>query len=116
MKLPWVSRLAYEMALERLTRAEERIDSLLEHTRRMDRIDRGAAELAPVPKPRREPMPGWFREKYVDCWEAHETKTRREEQVVALHKRGLTWEKIGDQIDQIETMTKSQSAENAANL
>lgn len=96
MRWPWVGRRAYEDALARLDKAEARVDKLLKHVTRMDRLEHGAGELAPE-EVEPDPMPDHLYQLAMS-WGAASTRARMLEEMERLRAKGMTWPKIEQRV------------------
>jgi len=93
MKWPWVSRRAYDLALEELHRLREQNTGLYEHFKRMDRTEHGLGE---VPRPARtaiEAMPETIQE-YISGFAGQQTQKQMRDQCWRRHGRGEAWASI----------------------
>lgn len=101
MKLPWVSRLAYETVVEERDRLREQNDSLIDGLTRIQRFQAGLAE---TPRPERkqvEPMPRELEEYCLKIGDpAIRQQTKRE--MYRRHQRGTPWSEMVRELVQEE--------------
>lgn len=109
-----MSRLAYEAAVERLDKAEERIDSLLDHVRRMDRLEHGVKEDVIQPKAF-TPMPVDLRREFVECWDSQATQSDTEKRLWALYRRTESWEEVRRQVSALMPHAAESAAATPSN-
>lgn len=109
MKWPWVSRLAFEL-LERELQARDReierlngrIDDLLDHRKRLQRVEKGIREEPRGAKAEREQVPDEIR-RLIMSFDSEAVQRQLENDVRrAREERKLTWSEIYDRmVDQI---------------
>jgi hypothetical protein len=93
MKWPWVSRRAFDMVVEERDRLRVMNDQLMDHVKRINRVEHGLGEL---PRAKREPietMPKQLRD-YIDGFAS--APLRVELRDLAFQRRidGESWEEI----------------------
>ena len=91
---PWVSRRAFDLVVKQCDRLEAQNDSLLEHVKRMDRIEHGVGELQPEAKPK-EPLSDEIIHE-IRRWARVDTREELTRQALTLRAQGKTDEEILD--------------------
>lgn len=98
MRLPWISRLAYEAVLSERDRLREQVDDLLEHLQRVDRVEHGMSELPRQPRPEIEPIPGKL-DAYIEGFEAPpQVKAEMRREARRRRAKGQSWDGIAKQV------------------
>lgn len=92
VRFPLVSRLAYDEACRARDRAESQVDTLLDHVRRVERVERGMTEMPRQQKPA-EVMPDDMIA-YVQGWGSPETQSSVEDGLWKLYRRLRDWDKV----------------------
>ena len=100
MKWPLVSRLGYDMAiaerdrlLEEAKALHERISNLVDHTTRMDRIDRGIGETPREPREEIGHMPKALLE-HCNSWANPKVRKELRDQAYRRRVKGESWPEI----------------------
>jgi iron-sulfur cluster repair protein YtfE (RIC family) len=94
MKWPWVSRLAYEILRDERDRLREQNDGLMEHLKRVDRVEHGMTELPREPKRVLEPMPQELVEFINEHASPHIRREMRNQAFKRYHSKGESWAQI----------------------
>jgi hypothetical protein len=97
MRWPWVSRLAYELAIEERNRLRGQVDQLLAHVQRMDRVEHGLNELAAERKPPSEPMPEEIHEE-IQRWGSPATQQRLIDEAWEVYRKTRSWDVVAQRL------------------
>jgi hypothetical protein len=97
MRWPWVSRLAFEEVQYERDRLQARVDELVGHVVRMDRVALGRPEVATDRRAAPEPMPKKLRE-MIDDW-SEPTRTQLLQEAVAAYNKRRSWEPVVKQFE-----------------
>lgn len=110
MNWPWVSRRAYDVVIDERDRLREQNDALLDHIRRVDRIEHGVPELPRQPRPAFEPMPQELLHYINSYGDERFQKMQRDEAYKRHHKLGQPWSRImAEVMGEDEDGTKTES-------
>lgn len=83
----------FEVVVAERDRIIKQNDELLEHLKRMDRVDHGVGEVPRKPRPELEPMPKELRE-YLDGFADPNLRREQKNTAYRQHARGTPWDDI----------------------
>ena len=99
MRLPWVSRTAYELLLDERDRLRAKNDSWEDHIRRVTRSKQGMAELPAERKQAPEPIPSSL-SYIIDKFDSEHTRQGlRNSARLAHHREGRAWSEIQAELE-----------------
>jgi hypothetical protein len=94
MRLPWVSRTAYELLLDERDRLRSKNDAWEDHIRRVTRSKQGMTELPAERKRPAEPIPSSL-SYIIDKFDSEHTRQGlRNSARLAHHREGKAWSEI----------------------
>lgn len=93
MKWPWISRRAFDLVCEERDRLRVQVDSLLDHTKRMDRNEHGLHEIPREQKPPLDPAPPELSE-YIKGFAFKGFRQRMWKNAISRRARGESWAEI----------------------
>ena len=102
-KLPWVSRLAYDQLEQERDWLREQNATLLEHVRRMDRVEHGLGELPRTPRAELQPMPIRLAEHFRTAYANKSIAKMQRDEAYRRHASGVSWPAIEQEIFSAET-------------
>jgi hypothetical protein len=85
--------LAYDTLVDERDRLRAQNDNLLEHLKRMDRVEHGVSELPVERKAPLEPMPQMLRD-YIQSFASPSIQKEMRDQSFKRHARGEPWASI----------------------
>ena len=97
MRWLWVSRRAYDLAVEERDHLRGQVDKLLDHRARMDRVEHGVAETPRKPKAPSQEMPKSLVDYFDGLGNASMGKHLRKE-AERMHSAGESWLSIQSKI------------------
>lgn len=99
MRLPWVSRTAYELVLDERDRLRQKNDAWEDYSRRVARSKQGMTELPPERKPAPEPIPSSLNH-VIDKYDSEHTRQGlRNSARLARHRNGKAWSEIQAELE-----------------
>jgi hypothetical protein len=99
MRLPWVSRTAYELLLDERDRLRDKNDSWEDHIRRVTRSGQGMTELPAERKQPPEPIPPALNH-IIDKFDSEHTRQGlRNSARLAHHREGKAWSEIQAELE-----------------
>ncbi len=99
MKLPWVSRTAYELLLDERDRLRAKNDGWEDHIRRVERKDRGMTELPAKRKETVDPMPPEL-ERIINKFSSETIRqSLRNQARIARVREGKPWSRIRSELE-----------------
>jgi len=99
VRLPWVSRTAYELLLDERDRLRDKNDSWEDHIRRVERKDRGMTELPVERKEPVEAMPPAL-ERVINKFSSEAIRlSLRNQARIARVRDGKPWSKIQAELE-----------------
>lgn len=93
VKWPWVSRRAYDLAVERYERAEAQAKDLMDHLTRVSRREMGMPEQPRALPPREVEIPTAI-EMLIRDYDSENVRVDLRRQVIAAHRAGTPWDQI----------------------
>lgn len=102
MKLPWVSRLAYELVVEERDHLRAENQKLTDDLTRIHRREAGLPEEKPKPKKERKPMPKRIHDYIEGFWNESQRREMRRS-YYRRHAKGESWESIAAEVVPEET-------------
>ena len=99
MRLPWVSRTAYDLLLNERDRLRAKNDTWEDHVRRVERKDRGMTELPTKKKEPIESIPSAVA-RVIDRFSSETTRQLlRNQAKIARVREGKTWSEIQAELE-----------------
>ena len=99
MRLPWVSRAAYELLLDERDRLRAKNDAWEDYSRRVARSKQGMAELPAERKQAPEPIPPSLN-RIIDKYDSEHTRQGlRNSARRAHHRNGRAWSEIEAELE-----------------
>ena len=99
MRLPWVSRTAYELLLDERDRLRGKNDAWEDHIRRVTRSKEGMTELPTERKQPSEPIPSSLNH-IIDKFDSEHTRQGlRNSARLAHHRNGRAWSEIQAELE-----------------
>ena len=99
MRLPWVSRTAYELLLDERNRLRAKADAWEDHSRRVTRSKQGMAELPAERKQPLEPIPSSLN-RLIGKYDSEYTRQGlRNSARLAHHREGKAWSEIQAELE-----------------
>ncbi len=93
MRWPWVSRRAFDLAIDERDRLREQNLYLTDSVVRITRREAGLPEIPRELKPPPDPMPRALRE-HIESWASKATRDQEKRRAYALLKEGKPWGEI----------------------
>jgi|TARA_R110000744_G_scaffold111935_1_gene210127 anti-sigma-K factor RskA len=99
MRLPWVSRTAYELLLDERDRLRAKADAWEDHSRRVTRSQQGLTELPAGRKKAHEPLPSSLSRIISKFDSEHTRQGLRNSARLAHHREGKAWSEIQAELE-----------------